>query len=288
MANESYSLVPQWSQALQADVCGLSLAREKGWLLAWDTHHWLYLLNHAGQIQAQTRFPSAIAHAAFADDGSALVAASTAGELRWLALDMAPRWEKTLEYRAAAVAVDPLGNFVTAVNGRGQVHTFDAAGQPVASFQSPQPLVHVAFVPARTHLVGCAGFGLVGAFDVVGNWKWREAIVVNVGGLSINGDGTSLLLACFSEGLQRFQADGTSQGRMATPEPCRLVAQSFDGDRICAGGMANQLFLLDRDGGLQCRHELESPLTALAFSALGDAVFVGQARNVVRYQVKRR
>ncbi len=267
----------------------MSLAREKGWLLAWDKSQWLYLLNQAGQIQGQTRFPSPIAQACLADDGSALVVAGKGGELRRLALDLSLLWERTLDHPPLAAALDPFGNFLAIADSRGNVQGFDAAGNPLGTFQSPRPLLYLAFVPMRPVLVGSADFGLVGACDLAGDWKWREAVVVNVGGLSVNGDGSSLLLACFSEGLQRFSADGKSQIRIATPKPCRLVAQSFAGDRLLGGGMTNKLFLFDREGRLQCRHELEQPHTALAFAALGEAVFVGQpGAGIVKFKVNRR
>ena len=51
---------PLWTQPLAAPARGLTLAREKGWILAWDETHWLYLLNQNGERQAQIRAPGAL------------------------------------------------------------------------------------------------------------------------------------------------------------------------------------------------------------------------------------
>src|ERR1700756_1661001 len=42
-----------WSVTTAARPLGLALAREKGTLLAWDDHHWLYLLNRKGERQGR-------------------------------------------------------------------------------------------------------------------------------------------------------------------------------------------------------------------------------------------
>src|SRR5579885_2228306 len=82
---------PLWSVALGARPRGLSLAREKGWLLAWDEAGWLTLLDRKGVRQAQRHEDGGVAVACAADDGSAYVSVSGSGELRWLAPDLMPR-----------------------------------------------------------------------------------------------------------------------------------------------------------------------------------------------------
>jgi hypothetical protein len=271
---ENLSLVPLWSQFLQAEPCGVSLAREKGWLLTWDRNQWIYLLNQAGQVQAQVRFPGTIAQCAVADDGSGAVAVGRDGELAWLAPDLTTRWERNLENPLAAVAVDPFGHFLVAADSRGNIRFFDSTGKALAQVLCPRPLQHLGFIPGLPLVVGCADYGLVGAFDKEGSWLWREALVMNVGGLSVNGDGSSLLLACFSEGLHHFGSDGKAKPRIVTPEPCRLISQSFEGDRLLIAGMSNHIYCLDRSGQVLCRHSLDKPLTALAFGPRGEAAYV--------------
>ena len=101
---------PLWSQSLGARPRGLALAREKGWTLAWDEGHWLHLLNHKGERQAQLRAPAALATACCADDGSAYVAVGSQGEVWWLAPDLMTRWERSLPAQTVtAPKRDPFG-----------------------------------------------------------------------------------------------------------------------------------------------------------------------------------
>jgi hypothetical protein len=289
LSAENLSLVPVWSQFIQAEPCGLSLAREKGWLLAWDRSQWIYLLNQAGQVQAQVRFPGTIAQCALADDGSGAVVAGREGELRWLAPDLTIRWERTLENPLTAAAVDPFGHFLAISDSRGILHLFDAGGKTLAKSQAPRPLQHIAFISGLPLIACCADYGLVGAVDKEGTWRWREALVLNLGDLSVNAEGTSILLACFSEGLHHFNSDGKAQPRIATPEPCRLIAQSFDGDRLLVAGMTNHMFCLDRSGQILCRHSLDKPLAAVAFGPRGDSAYVALlGGDVVKLRLKKR
>src|SRR5688572_27961157 len=85
---ENISFVPTWSQCLQDEPAGLSLAREKGWLLAWDKSHWVYFLNQSGQIQGQVHFPEPIVDAALAETGSGALVVGGQGKIRWLAPDL--------------------------------------------------------------------------------------------------------------------------------------------------------------------------------------------------------
>src|SRR5713226_7871184 len=96
---------PRWFHLLSARPRGLSLAREKAWLLTWDEDHWLYLLTRDGRRQAQRKLGNVLTTAACADDGSACVAAG-GNELWWLAPDLTPRWQTSLPAAALAVAVD--------------------------------------------------------------------------------------------------------------------------------------------------------------------------------------
>src|SRR5436309_15383715 len=93
-----------WSRDLLAGARGLSLARERHSLLAWDDSGWLTLLDHAGQRQSQRRLPDLQAACA-ADDGSACAAISKSGDLWWLAPDFTSRWEIKLSAPPLAVAL---------------------------------------------------------------------------------------------------------------------------------------------------------------------------------------
>src|SRR5579864_9464945 len=199
---------PAWSASLGSSPVGLNLAREKDWLLAWDNSNWLYLLNHAGQRQGQFHFPGALTAACCADDGSACAAVGGKGEVIWLAPDLMPRWQNNLPHPALAAASDSFGQFLAVADARGHLILFNNQGQETTRLQTPRPMHHLAFVPAAPFLVGSADYGLVGAFGMDGSTRWRDGLVAHAGSLSVNGDGSKILVACFSEGLQGYDLEG--------------------------------------------------------------------------------
>lgn len=265
---------PLWSLATGAPPCGVVLAREGGRLLAWDEHHWLYLLNARGERQAQARPLGALAAACLADDGSALAVAGTRGEVGRLTPDLAPRWQRALRHPAVAVALDPFARRLAVSDARGGLSLFDGDGRPLWEARQPRPLHHLAFVPEAPFLLGAADFGLVVCLDMAGRVVWRDGLAAHCGALATSGDGDCVVLACFSDGLRRYARGGGPKGHVTTAEPCRLAALSFDGRLVLVAGRANRLLLLDIHGKVLGIHLLERPAVALALSALGERAAV--------------
>jgi hypothetical protein len=276
---------PAWSVDVPGGARALVLARERGWLLAWDDADWLTLLDRAGRRQAQRHFPHLLIAAA-SDDGTAYAIAGKDGDLRWLAPDLNPRWERRLSASPLALALDPFGQYLVVADSDSHVQILDRIGTPVSQLTLPRPLHQLAFVPAAPFLVGSADFGLVAAFNLRGETLWLDGLVTNIGALCTDGAGRQILLACFSEGLHRYQADGKKVQRLTMPDPCRLASQSFDGNRILIGNMSNRLTLVDAQGRVLATHEMEKPVAALALGPLGKEAFVALAKGpVVRLEL---
>ncbi len=270
-------LHPTWCLSLGAGLCGLALAREKGLLLAWDERGGLYLVNRRGERQAHRPLPAAATSACAADDASAYAAVGAHGEICWLAPDLAPRWQRALSRPAVAAALDPFGQYLAVAEDGGRLHVLDRHGRRVMSTETARPLHHLAFVPAAPFLVGCADFGLVACFDLSGKCVWRVGLVAHAGSLAVSGDGGVILVACFTEGLQRYNLSGQSQGRWNVGEPCRLAALTFDGAWALATGLGHRLLLVDRKGRVHTSHELEQPAVGLALGALGETAYAALA-----------
>lgn len=261
-----------WSRTPSARIVGMSLARERGWLLHWDQAHWLYLLDHAGRSHAQRQFPH-LSVACAADDASAYAAASSRGTVWWLAPDLMPRWQSQFHHPAQALALDSLGQYLAVANDRGRVYILDCTSREVGQIRLPRPIQHLSFVPGTPFLVASASYSLVTAFNIHGEVLWREGPVANIGAMSVDGEGKQTLLACFSEGIHRYNEHGKQLGRIATSEAVHLVSQSYTGDLILAGTMGKQLLVLNRDGQIHRKHTVEKPLIAIAFGPLGHDVF---------------
>jgi hypothetical protein len=185
-----------------------------------------------------------------------------------------------------AACLDPFGQYLVVSDQGGDVSVFDRLGGLVSRISCPRPLRYLAFIP--TGFIGSADYGLVAALDLSGRWLWRDGLVAHVGALAVSGDGSQVALACFSEGILRYDGQGKKQGRLPVPEPCRLVAMSYDGKLLLAGGLAGRLLLLEASGGTLASQLMDQPLAGLALAALGDSAVVALADGpVMRLSLKK-
>ena len=278
-----------WSQTIPTPLRGLILARERETILAWDGQDSLCLFNSTGIIQARRPAPAPIAAAGCAEDGSAyVVATSGAGVSQvggamifWLAPDLTPRWQRPLRQRATAVAMEPLGRCIAVADAGGALTLMDARGRTLWKATTPRPLYHLAFVPEKPVLVGAADFGLVLCFGASGECLWRDGLVAHVGSLAVSGDGSCVLLACFSDGLYCYNSDGPQQKRIPLESPCRLAAISYAGDRLLTADRPQRLCLRDSKGDIHERIDLDGPVAAVALSSLADFAVVGLANGTI-------
>jgi PQQ-like domain len=269
-----------WSQKTTAALRGLSLARERGWVLAWDAQHWLYLFNRNGEKQAQLQAPGPLAAAVAADDGHTFAAAGQGGEVWLLAPDLMPRWTKSVGQRAVSIAIAPLGQFVAVADAGGNVHLFDRKGSEIWQVSTARPLQHLVFVPEKPVLVGSADFGLVTCLSETGAQVWRDGLVAHSGSLATSGDGSLIVLACFTDGLWCYDLAG-KKSQLARLAPCRLADLSYDGSLILSAGLENRLQLHRRDGSVKASAPLDGVPAALALGPLGEVAVVGLAEGKV-------
>jgi hypothetical protein len=262
-----------WSRQLAAPPRGLALARERGWLLVWDADHALQVFNRSGEVQARAQAPDALADAGCSDDGGAFAAVGMAGQVWLLAPDLAPRWEQKLPQRGTAVALDPFGQYIAAADAGG-LSLLDRKGRSRWRVPATRPLRRIAFIPERPALAAAADFGLIACHDLVGNILWQDAPVAHSGALTVSGDGATIALACFSDGLCCYGLNAPKPRRLAGAGPCRLAAMAYDGDAFFTADLENRLHLRDIFGTVRGEMELEGAPVALALSALADEAFV--------------
>lgn len=273
---------PLWSLPVESTPRGFALAREANRLLVWTESNWLFWTNRAGDRQAQAHFPTSVV-GAVSDDGSAFVAAAADGRVSWLAPDLKPRWERRVKGKPVAAAIDPLGLIAAVATSLGQICFFHADGKPARETSCPRPAPHLAFVPGTTTLVAAADLGWVSAFDLAkGTWLWRDGPVATIGGLAVAGSGGPVLLACFSEGLRGYDADGKSLKLSAGLLPCRSVGMSYDGSLAIVAALDGTVVGLDAKFQPKFTHHPDSPPTALAVSALGDVLYLIHADRALR------
>jgi hypothetical protein len=277
--SESIVFQPSWSHALSNPPRGMALAREKGWVLAWDDQDWLYVLDQRGERQAQIHATGKLTSAAAADDGSAYVAGGAQGEIWRLTPDLRLRWQRSAPQAVTALAVDPFGQYVAVADAGSKLSIFDGQGMPCVKVQVPRSLHHLAFVPVAPYLVGGSDYGLAACFDMKGKLVWRDGLVAHIGSLTVSGSGESIILACFTEGLQRYSLTGKNLDRQTLTEACRLAALTFDGARLLVAGMTPRLFWLDNENRILGTHVLEKPALAIGLFPLGDRAVTAETNG---------
>ena len=67
-----------------------------------------------------------------------------------------------------------------------------------------------------------ADFGLTACYDSAGRCVWRDGLVAHAGSLAVSGDGSVLVLACFSEGLCYYAITIQKRG-ISWPTPRRHI-----------------------------------------------------------------
>ncbi|HVS36548.1 MAG TPA: PQQ-binding-like beta-propeller repeat protein [Gemmataceae bacterium] len=263
-----------WSRKVAAPPRGLVLARERGWLLVWDSDHVLHLFNRTGETQARFQAADAVVAACCADDGVGFAAVGAQGLVWMLAPDLSPRWERTLPQRGTAAALDPFGQFLAAADAGGGLVLYDRTGRERWRAANARPLHHLAFVPERPALIAAADFGLVVCYGIGGDLLWRDTPVAHTASLAVSGDGAVIALACFSDGLCCYSLDGPKRRRIEGPGPCRLAAASYDGDLFLTADLNQRLQLRDAQGNLRGEWLMDGAPTDLALAALGDLAYV--------------
>lgn len=259
-----------WTHNTVARLAGLSLAREAGLILAWDQSQRLTIWDRTGQRKATTALVLPAVAAAISDDGKQVVAAGSGGQIWWLDADLKLQFDHDLKTSPLAVALEAFGDYVAVSDRERRTHVFNRLGKTVTTFETPRALHHLSFVPSRARVLGAADYGYVGCFDAQGRCLWRDAPPTHVGSLCCDGTGSTVLLACFSDGLRHHDATGSHRGNLPTPAPCRRAAISFDGNTILVASESASLALLNRQGRVLETLALPQSATALVLGALGE------------------
>jgi hypothetical protein len=263
---------PLWSYRLSAASGGIALARESGQTLAWDIQQRLVLLSRRGSVQAQSRRKAPLLAAVVSDDGSA-AAVIEEQSVAWLRRDLSPRWCKPTVNKPTALALDSHGRCLAVADSGNRLQLYEKGGRLIgASLSTPRPLYHLHFLAAEPYLVGAADFGLLLALDLRSRqWVWQDSPVIHLGDLAASGRGGTIALGCFSEGVRRYDLAGKQRSPLATPEPCRYAAITYDGRRLLVGTIFGLVCALDDDGGQRFEQRFDQTLVGLGMTALGDA-----------------
>jgi len=264
-----------WSFATDAPLSHLDLARESGEVLAADASGGIYLLDRNGQIVSVTRGPTPIRGLAWSDTGNAGVALIGNSRLHWFSRQLEFRTQYNLEDTALSVSIDPHGEYVAASLATGTNLVFDGPRKPILKFTSQRPFVRLSFVSENPGLIGVADYGLLSSRTFHGGIRWDEKLWSNAGDLALSGSGDMILIACFSHGIVRYDADGDQVGSYQVEGTPNRVSCSYLPYRIAVSTIERGLYWMNADGKLLWAAEAPEDITRIACDPLGKGLVVG-------------
>jgi len=264
-----------WSVSAEAPLVAVRLARETGEVLAADAIGGLYHIDREGRIANITRGPAPIRALAWSDTGSGGIA--LVGDERVYWFNQRLLFQGWLEHPepVLSLALEPCGNYSAVSLSSATNIIYDANRKVVRRFQSLQPLVALEFLVNRAALVGVAEYGLLCAHAFSGEEEWQQQLWANVGDLSVTGDGKTILLACYSHGIQCHDAGGRQVGSYQLGGTVSRVSTSFLPGRIAAATIERHFYYIEPGGQVEFQAELPDDACRVICDPLGSGVIVG-------------
>lgn len=273
-----------WTYVTDAPLMGISLAREAGYVLAWDEGENLVLLDVQGQQLLSSRSPARVTSAAVSDDGSLIAAILDGGRIVFLSRELEPLADRAAPPDATSVTVDPHGRYAAVTTRGAGTHFYTKHGKPAGRFETLQPLVHIRFVPDRPMLLGASAYGILVGVDLAqgdragaleAEVRWQQQLLSNVGRLATTGDGGMVLASCFTHGVQRYDARGHNEGAYHLGGTASHAVPDFAGRTIAVATTEGELAILNQGGNVRWKTALGRGPIGLECDALGRFILHG-------------
>lgn len=264
-----------WAFATDASLAHMEFARESGEVLAADSSGGIYLLDRNGQIVSVTRGQTPIRGIAWSDNGSGGVALIGNSRLHWFSRQLEFRSQYDLDETALSVSIDSHGEYVAVSLSTGMNYVFDGPRKPIMKFNSQRPFVRLCFVTENPGLIGVADYGLLSSRTFAGGIRWEEKLWSNAGDIAISGTGDMILIACFSHGIVRYDADGNQSGSYQVEGTPSRVSCSYLPYRIAVATIERSVYWMNADGKMLWAAEAPEDITRIACDPLGKGLVVG-------------
>ncbi len=173
------------------------------------------------------------------------------------------------------VALEAHGNYAAVSLSSATTVIYDSNRKKVRRFHSLRPLVALEFLVHRPALVGVAEYGLLCEHAFTGQEEWQQQLWSNVGDLSVTGDGRTILLACYSHGIQCHDSQGRQVGSYQVAGTVSRVSTSFLPRRIVAATMERHFYYMDVDGQPEFTATLPDDVCRVFCDPCGTGVVLG-------------
>lgn len=268
---------PAWSFTTDAPLVALQLARETGEVLAADESGGLYLLSQQGQIETVSRGFRELRALAWCDTAEFGAVQTGTAAVSFFDRTLRQKWSLELPAPVLSLAIAPFGHYLAIGLEDTSTCIYDSRKKRVAIFRTPRPLRFLSFCVHEPSLIGAADHGVLCSYQINGAQNWQENLLSNVGGMCVAGDGSVILLATFTHGIQKFTEHGVRQGAYLLEGTAQQVAMSFVPERILSSTVERHLYWLNSNGDLRWGASPPEDVTAIVCGPLGDWAVCGFA-----------
>lgn len=270
-----------WIHSLNIPLAALAYCRESGQVVAADSRGGMYVIERSGDVGVLARSNDDFRGLAWSDDGSCGFALAGENHLHWIRSDLTIRATIELPEPSLAVTGEGFGEYAAVSLSDGTTLIFDGPRQPLRHFSSTRPLTHLAFLAEEAGIVAIADYGLVCRYDIKGKMEWQANTFSSVGDFTVAGDGDSVLVAGFGQGLLRYDESGNSIGSYQLGGTVSRVATSYSGNRTAAATQEMELHWLGSGGQILWTGKVKEEPMFLACDPWGMGMICGFANGLV-------
>lgn len=282
----------EWVYVADTPVDAIHLAGEAQRLLVRDQSGRVAVLSTGGELLASEQTPEPIRLSAADQAGQVIALILGKRSLVLMDWDLNLLAERQLHSEPVALAVDPLGLYIAASFQGNETRLYTRSGKPAGSFETRQPLAHMAFVPGSARLMGstrfdqliCAELEQSKGSQLDAEVAWTQNTGVAIAHLHLIGGAAKILASCNNMGLQRLNMQGENEGTYQLGGTVLEAAADYPGRFFLASTLEGALMAVNANGsviwehnsGGPWRHLCMDPLGrfGLAASALGEVVLI--------------
>jgi hypothetical protein len=272
-----------WTWFAGGGLKAFRLLREKHWVVALDDANRMTLLDSEGTAVADWNAPNDVVGISAAENGERVFAVDRDGDIHVLDAGLEPIARFDGPADPIAIACDPLGTHIAVATLSGLNGIMNNRGRATGERETRRPLKHLAFVPSTGEIIGAAENGSLACFDYRGREIWIVGGSTSVGDMAIDGNGSTILLACFGMGLERLDGRGDREGTYRLEGAPARVAIDFEGSQILIATLERELLELNFDGVIRNRTELDEQPLGVALDPLGRYAVVAFGGGRLRF-----
>lgn len=267
----------EWVFVADTPVEAIHLSSESQKIVIRDQSGRVVCLTTSGEPLASQITPEPIRLSAADQAGQLLVFILGKRSLVLMDWDLNLLAERQLHSEPISLAVDPLGLYLAVGFMGNETRLYTRAGKPSGSFETRQPLAHMAFMPGTSKLLGstrfdqliCAELEQGKGHQLDTEVAWTQNTGVAIGHLHVIGGASKILASCNNMGLQRLNLEGDNEGTYQLGGTVLESASDFPGRFFLASTLEGSLLAVNANGSVMWEHTTGGPWRHLCMDALG-------------------